>query len=98
MSYSYIISIVTNCVQFPSAKAVPRGNYCMVGMIIKIIGWLRKIERTVVSGGDEYEEEENYDEEEKPDVHCGWFFCLSEKGLIRGLERRMHIDYLPIHI
>ena len=55
-------------------------------------------ENSIVSGGDECEEEENYDEEDKPDVHCGWFFCLSEKGLIRGLGRRMQIDYLPIHL
>ena len=42
---------------------------------------------------DEYDEEQN-----KSDVHCGWFFCLPEKGLIRGLGRRMQIDYQrPIH-
>ena len=42
---------------------------------------------------DEYDEEQD-----KSDVHCGWFFCLPEKGLIRGLGRRMQIDYqLPIH-
>ena len=90
---------MTNCVQFPSAKAVPRGNYCMVGMITKNHRLTEKDrENSIVSGGDECEEEENYDEEDKPDVHCGWFFCLSEKGLIRGLGRRMQIDYLPIHL
>ena len=83
MSYSYIISIVTNCVQFPSAKAVPRGNYCMVGMIIKIIGWLRKIERTVVSGGDECEEEEKYDEEESP-MSTAVGFSVSQKKVSLG--------------
>ena len=42
---------------------------------------------------DEYDEEQD-----KSDVHCGWFFCLPEKGLIRGLGRRMQIDYQrPIH-
>ena len=27
-----------------------------------------------------------------PDVHCGWFFGLPEKGLIKGLGKRIQID------
>ena len=27
-----------------------------------------------------------------PDVHCGWFFGLPEKGLIKRLGKRIQID------
>ena len=75
---------MTNCVQFPSAKAVPRGNYCMVGMITKNHRLTEKDrENSKVSGGDECEEEEKYDEEESP-MSTAVGFSVSQKKVSLG--------------